>query len=187
MPLGSLFGSSRANSARHARARHYVQTLMVEPPDDAVEALAVVGDGDRDHARWELRYARRTLGLLVAARDALDDRTASDVAAALEDAHRNDPNIAAGRIAVADRQFNERLAAYREAMAERGAELSTSERLGYVLLTFARATDRGGQHLSQAARVVGEMLGDCNASLREAYGEAQLPETVKPSEIAPDS
>ncbi len=63
------------------RAAAYVRTLSGEPEAADVDGLARdVTRGDVDHARWELRYARRALGLLVAGRDALDDRTASVVA-----------------------------------------------------------------------------------------------------------
>ena len=58
------------------RATTYVSALFAEPSEADVEWLSLHGtDCDTDHARWELRYARRALGLLGAQRDALDDRT----------------------------------------------------------------------------------------------------------------
>ena len=61
-----------------------MRTLMSEPGPDDVDWLATRATrGDIDHARWELRYLRRALGVLVAQRDSLDDRTPSEVLRAL--------------------------------------------------------------------------------------------------------
>jgi hypothetical protein len=66
------------------RATACARALAREPAEEDVHWLAAHGTaGDLDHARWELRYARRALGLIAAQRDALDDRTASAVAHAL--------------------------------------------------------------------------------------------------------
>lgn len=182
MALADLFGSWRAERGRAARARQYVASAMAEPADDAIRALAAAGDGDEDHARWELRYARRAIGLLISERDALDDLTASDVAAALDDAHIRDQRIAPDKSAVAAQQFNERLRDYRAALADRAAGAGTSERLGRVLLGFAKAASDEAA-ATMAADLAGAMLSECNAALRAAYGEASLPEDVKPSEL----
>ena len=67
-----------------ARQRRSSTALFREPDAADVEWLAATATrGDLDHARWELRYARRALGLITAQRDALDDRTASIVARAI--------------------------------------------------------------------------------------------------------
>src|SRR6185437_12094853 len=72
-----LFARWRAERDLERRATTFVQTLFVEPGSADVEWLARVATrGDLDHARWELRYARRALGLIAAQRDARDDRTA---------------------------------------------------------------------------------------------------------------
>ena len=166
-----------------ARARTYVNTLMQEPDAAAVTALAGVGDADEDHARWELRYARRAIGQLIAQRDALDDRTASDVAAALEEAHRTDVHVAPERRAVSDRQFNDRLRQYGSALADRSGKAGTSERLGRALLVFAMAPATGGTGLELAAEFCAAAVLECNAALRHIYGEAALPEDRRPSEL----
>ena len=102
----------RAQRALRARAAAYVAALFRDPPDDDVRWLASQGTaGDADHARWELRYAKRALGMLTAQRDALDDRTGSAVAAALGRALARDTAIAPGRLRVAERQLNARLRA----------------------------------------------------------------------------
>src|SRR5438270_10337116 len=119
----ALFGRWRAARQLRRKAEQYVTALVTEPATDDVLWLAgVATHGDEDHARWEWRYARRALGLLVAQRDALDDRTPSLIAQELSEALARDPHIAVGALALAERQFNERLAAYRDALASRSGE-----------------------------------------------------------------
>lgn len=183
MERPSLLASLRFEQNRGARARKFVAMLTKEPADAEVSALSAVTDADDDHARWELRYARRATGQLIAQRDALDDRTASDVAAALADAHRTDPLVAPERRAISDRQFNDRLRAYGAALADRTGKAGTSERLGRALLTFARAPSMGPSAVALAAELCASMVLDCNAALREIYGEAALPEDRRPSEL----
>lgn len=172
----------RAARGREERARRYVRTLMNEPTDAEVADLAAATDHDEDHARWELRYARRALGVLVAERDALDDRTSSDVVAALDLAHRADSRIAADRRAVSQQQLNERLHAYRVAMSDRAGGDTPAVRVGRVLVTFARGTARP-ELLTLASNIAEGITVECNAALRAIYGEASLPENLKPSEI----
>ena len=70
------FGKSKAAEQRRRAALAYVADASSEPDESDVAWLtAAAGDGDTDRARWELRYARRAFALLVAERDALDDRT----------------------------------------------------------------------------------------------------------------
>jgi hypothetical protein len=147
---------------------------MADPPDDLVARLAAVGDGDEDHARWELRYALRAIGYLVSERDALDDRTSAEVAAALGEAHAADANIAANRRAVARRQFNERVRDYRAALADRTATPAPAERIGRVLLGYARVSAPSNADARFAAEAVAQLIEACNAALRAAYGEARI-------------
>jgi hypothetical protein len=160
---------------RESRARAYVAFVMEDPPESEVTALAAAGDADDDHARWELRYARRAFGLLIAQRDALDDRTASEVAAELERAHAADPRIAADRRHVSARQFNERLTTYGAALNDRTSPAGTSERLGRALLAFSRATHPGDDAVAFAADVCATIVAGSNLALQQSYGEARLP------------
>src|SRR5690606_9472451 len=101
-----------------------------EPDEELARWLSQVATGgDLDHAAWELRYARRALGLLAAERDSLDDLTPSLVASALSEEFRRDPAIAADRAPLAERQFNQRLSAYRTAVREREPGRTTAERV----------------------------------------------------------
>ena len=113
----------------------YVESLLRDPDaDDLATLCALVTGGDEDRARWELRYARRALGVLVAQRDALDDRTGSEVAREVAAALHNDRHVATDMVKVAERQFSERLAAFREVLTTRRPEEGTAARLGRVLL-----------------------------------------------------
>jgi hypothetical protein len=179
MSLANVFGGWRAERGREARARHYVAAIMSEPDPDAVRSLAAAGDGDEDHARWELRYARRAIGLIVAERDALNDLTGSDVAAALDVAHRGDARIAPDRRAVSERQLNERLREYRAALADRTGHTNTAQRLGRVLVKFANAS----AGIPLGTELASAIIGEANQVLRDTYGEASLPDDVKPSEL----
>jgi hypothetical protein len=177
----------REEQARRRRASDYVAALTREPAEEDVAWLARFDrGGDLDHARWELRHARRALGLLVAERDALDDRTASDVGRALGVALRYDPNIASDKRPIAEQQLNARLAAYGEALRSRTTAESTGTRLGRALLTFTAASDATSfpaDALAHAGDLLARYLLECNGALREAFGAASLPEDVPPSAL----
>ena len=167
-----------------ARASDFVQQQLGDPADPDVRYLAAVATtGDEDHARWELRYARRAAALLAAQRDALDDRTASLVSAAMARAMRRDPRVAANSREMAGRQFNTRLAAYSDALQDRGSPQRTSERLGRVLLSFAGRTDPTPDELAHAATTVAAYFSEASDALRRAFGAASLPPDVAPSAI----
>jgi hypothetical protein len=178
-----LFKKWRAARQLQRKAEQYVTALVMEPSADEVTWLATAATrGDEDHARWELRYARRAIGLLVAQRDALDDRTGSVVARALSDAFEKDERIDRDRRELAERQFNARLSAYRDALMARVQD--SSVRLGQTLLAFSggsfREIDanvrRGGQVLAGYER-------EANDALRTVFGTAALPENVPPSAV----
>lgn len=172
----------RVERTARERAQAYVAALLAEPPDSDVNWLAAgSAAGDTDHARWEWRYARRALGMLAAQRDALDDRTASAVSAALASALRRNTQIAPERREVAARQFNIRLAAYAEALGSRGSAEGTSDRLGRVLLGFAGNANPTPAQLSEAGARVAACLIDASDRLRAVFGAASLPEDVAPS------
>lgn len=168
---------------RHAVS--FVQSLFAEPePEQVAWLTALEPNGDEDHARWELRYARRAAGMLAAQRDAVDDRTAAAVGRALTEAFHADRTIARDRAEVALRQFNERLAAYREVLAARQTT-PTRQRLGQVLLTFlGRPTSASEDTAIRAGEIVEQALASANAALRREFGDVSLPENVVPSEAA---
>lgn len=177
-----FLGEWRAERLRRRHAALYVQALLAEPaPGDARWLADAAAGGDLDHATWELRYARRALGLLGAQRDALDDRTASLVAHALEASFATDPLIDRDKREVAERQFNVRLGSYREALAARGSREGTSARLARMLLAYAGRVAPPESDLARAGELLGGYLSEANEALRRQFGVAVLPENVPPS------
>ncbi len=182
--LGPLLEQRR----RRRRAQAVVAQLFEEPREADVLWLAdAATGGDVDHARWELRYARRALGLLAAQRDALDDRTGSDVAAAIAAAFAIDPHVAPERRELAERQFNDRVTTYREALQSRGGTLGPSDKLGRMLLAFASDSARtAGSPLPRAIELMESYLAQASTALQAVYGGAPaLPDDRRPSEAVP--
>ncbi len=143
---------------------------MGEPPSALVERLAQLADGDPDHAAWEWRYARRALGLIVAERDAQDDRTVSEIAAALGERQLADPEVAPDRRELARQQFNERLTAYRGAVANRVSSDPLAVRLGFVMLRFERPSVLTPQAAATLGIALDGLMADLNAALADIYG-----------------
>ncbi|MGH7664712.1 MAG: hypothetical protein ACRENI_10525 [Gemmatimonadaceae bacterium] len=183
----------RAARELRRRAESYMRTLRQEPNAADVDWLARHGTrGDADRARWELRYARMALGRLAAQRDAMDDSTAAAVARRIGDFFARDPDVAGDRRAVAERQFNDRLAAYADAIEARstGGSSPTRIRLARVLLGFAAGANAGDGRTRPAeplpaethvAGIVGAYLEEANEALRRDFGAATLPDDIPPS------
>jgi hypothetical protein len=180
-----LFRSFRDDLALTKRSGAYASTLMQEPSTADVEWLAASATrGDLDHALWELRYLRRAIGILVAQRDALDDRTASEVLRALGERMTKDPNVDAELRGLADRQFNARLGAYRDAFTSRGLG-TPALRVAQNLLAFAGGPIRADDPVVQrGAMLVAEYVTSANDTLRATFGQAELPDDVAPSKLA---
>ena len=180
-----LFRSFRDDRALLGRSGAYADALMAEPSTDDVEWLARVATrGDADHARWELRYLRRAMGILVAQRDALDDRTHSQVLRALVKRMDRDRNVDVELRELAERQFNARLSAYRDAFTSRGHG-TPAVRLAQNLLAFSGGPIRGADPVVlRGAELVAAYLADANEALRRSFGTAELPEDLPPSAVA---
>ncbi len=166
----------REERARLQRADRYAEVLMAPPPEALVAQLAELTDGDRDHAAWEWRYARRALGIIVAERDAQDDRTASEIVAAFGDRQALDPDVAPERRAMSLRQFNERLAAYRGAVANRVSADPLSVRLGFVLLRFHPPQAPSAHAAATLGLALEAVVVELNAALRGIYGPPKMEE-----------
>lgn len=179
-----LFARWRAERDRRRKATAFVGALFREPDDADVDWLARTATrGDVDHARWELRYARRALGLITAQRDALDDRTASIVAREIAESLGRDANIAADMAETAERQFNARLSAYRDGLAAK-AGAPTHVRMGQTLFAFAGGSfTRQDENIVRAGALLASYLTEANEALRTNFGTAALPETVPPSAL----
>ncbi|HUX33813.1 MAG TPA: hypothetical protein VMV51_08060 [Gemmatimonadaceae bacterium] len=179
-----IFGRWRAERQLQERAERYVTGLLAEPGAADTAWLAETATrGDMDHAAWELRYARRALGLVSAQRDALDDRTGAVVAHAMAAAFERDRNIGRDRLELAQRQFNARLSAYRDAVGAR-VTAATAARLGRTLLAFAGGSFREiDDNVARGGELLSAYLQGANGALREIFGSATLPEHVPPSAI----
>ena len=160
--------------------------VRAEPADSDAQWLAECATrGDVDHARWELRYARRALGLIAAQRDALDDRTPSAVARELTASLTREPLVDAAKLEVAERQFNQRLRAYADVLAERGEGEPTAARLGRTLLSFAGGgVTPAPSDVARAGALVATYLAEGSAALQRVFGAAELPENISPSVAA---
>lgn len=167
--------------SRAARAAEFLASIVAEPDDADVRWLAEQATGgDVDHARWELRYARRALGLHTARRDALDDQTASVVARSLSEYLTRDPAVAAGKLRVVERQLNDRLRAYGEALANRDGA-GAAWHLGRTLLEFAGRRDAPPTEVVlHASELLGGYLDAANEALRNSFGVPKLPEEFVP-------
>ncbi len=176
----------RVARERRRRASAFLAAVRREPFDIDVDWLAdAAANGDRDHALWELRYARLALAVLTAQRDALDDRTGSDVVAALGEALLTDARVDPGMHELAQKHINDRLSAYREALTLRGGKPGSGERLGRVLLAFASDGARSaGAPLPRAVELMTTYITEANDALRTIYGAVSLPDHLSPSEAA---
>lgn len=180
-----LFRSFRDDRALQRGSAAYVATLMSEPAPAEVEWLSAGATrGDTDHAAWELRYLRRALGILVAQRDALDDRTPSEVLRTLVARMERDPNVDGELRELATRQFDARLSAYRDAFTSRGHG-TPATRVAQNMLAFAGGPIRADDPVVvRGAALVAEYLASASDALRASFGTAELPEDVPPSQIA---
>lgn len=188
MPVLPFILPALRRRRRAQMARAVVAQFFREPAEaDVVWLSDSAAGGDLDHARWELRYARRALGLIAAQRDALDDATASDIAAAITEAFATDPHVSPERRELAQRQFNDRVTTYREALQSRGGPIGPADKLGRMLLAFASDSARtAGSPLPRAIQVMDGYLVEAGEALKAAYGGApELPEDKKPSETIP--
>jgi nicotinamide mononucleotide (NMN) deamidase PncC len=178
-----LFARWRAERDLQRKAQSFVAVLFREPGAADVQWLAEAATrGDADHALWELRYARRALGLIAAQRDALDDRTASVVARVMAEALGRDQNIASEMTETAERQFNARLSAYRDGLAAK-AGAPTPIRMGQTLFAFAGGSFKNqDSNIVRAGDLLAAYLAEANEALRASFGTAVLPENVPPSQ-----
>lgn len=162
----------------------YVASIMSEPDADDVAWLAEAAcGGDLDRAAWELRYARRALGLVVSQRDALDDRTGSLVARELGSAQQADRHVAPAMLRVAERQFNDRLTMYRDVLTSRTPSEGAGARLGRALLMIAGTARAGDDMIARAGDILARYVGEANDALRKAFGAPSLPDDIPPSAL----
>jgi hypothetical protein len=170
----------QAARERRRRVASYLSHVLREP-DPAQSRWLSDLTGEPSRATRELAFARRAVALIVADRDALDDRTAADVA------HQLAPLIAseARRSGDAGREWNARWLAYTAALAVRGSTESPAARLARVLLEGAGVISPSFDDLQRATEMIQQHREALNEALRAAFGDAALPEDVRPSALRP--
>lgn len=176
----SILSEWRIARERRKQATIYLAAITqpVAPADvDWLTRLAP--NSDERLAERELQFARRALGLIVAERDALDDRTASDVAHQLAGVI----SAEARRDAVAGRAWSERWRAYTSALAARGSTESPAARLARVMLAGSSVEQPTPEQLLRATQFILTVRAGANEALRTTYGSASLPEDVRPSAL----
>jgi hypothetical protein len=179
-----LFDEWRSEWQRRRGLASYVAALMTEPDAGDVSWLADAAcEGDQDRARWELRYARRALGLVVAQRDALDDRTPSLVSRELATAVQSDRNVAPAMLKMAERQFNDRLSIYRDVLTSRAAVEGSGARLGRTLLQISGTRRASDEMVARGGEILARYVDEANEALRHAFGAPSLPEDRPPSQV----
>jgi hypothetical protein len=94
-----------------------------------------------------------------------------------------DPNVDEDLRELAERQFNARLSAYRDAFTSRGHG-TPALRVAQNLLAFAGGPIRANDPVVQrGASLVSDILSSAAATLRDTFGAAELPEDVAPSQV----
>jgi len=173
-----LWAEWRAQRERSRRASTYLVQLLRTPEPVDVAWLRSIGVSDAVALR-ELTFAKRAIGLIAAERDALDDRTASDVA------HQLAPVISREAREGVDigREWGERWRAYTAALAMRGNTEAPATRLARVLLTGAGVGDPIPEQLLRATQFVVSTRGAANLALRDVFGVATLPDDIRPSAL----
>ncbi|QJR34811.1 hypothetical protein [Gemmatimonas groenlandica] len=173
-----LWTEWRAQRERSRRASAYLGQLLRSPEHTDIAWLASLGVSEAVALR-ELTFAKRAIGLVVAERDALDDRTASDVAHQLAPVISREARATVGL----GREWGERWRAYTAALAVRGNVESPATRLARVLLGGAGIHDPSTEQLVRATQFVNETRGAANVVLRDVFGVASLPEDIRPSAL----
>jgi hypothetical protein len=175
-----LWADWQAARAQRHRVEQYLNHLLREPDDEVMGWLMALAP-DAGTARREYHFARRAIGLIVAERDALDDRTLADVT------HQLAPVLAAeARRAPADGlAWAERWRAYVGALAVRGSVEAPAARLARVMLSAAGVDPSAHGAMARATQFVQETRAAMNEALRHAFGAASLPEDVRPSALRP--
>jgi hypothetical protein len=173
-----LWADWQATRARRQRVEQYLNHLLREPETAEVDWLSTAA-GDRALAVRELTFARRAIGVIVAERDALDDRTAADVA------HQLAPVVAAEsrRDPASAGHWPERWRAYTAALAVRGNPELHAVRLARVLLAGAGLSAPNAEVLQRTTQFIQQTRSSLNEHLRTAFGAASLPEDVRPSAL----
>ena len=176
----SILSDWRTQRDRRRRATIYLSAITpAVTTSDANWLTAIARGTDNARVMRELQFVQRAVGLIVAERDALDDRTASDVAHQLASVI----DLEATRDADAGRAWSERWRAYTGALAVRGSTEGPTTRLARVMLGAAGVHAPTAEQLDRATQHVQSVRAAANEALRTAFGAASLPEDIAPSAV----
>ena len=173
-----VFSEWSESRERRRRAAAYLRRLSLRGTSIDTQWLTRAGSTELLADR-ELRFMHRAMALIVSERDALDDRTASEVARSLA------PTIASEAVHSPEtgRLWADRWREYTAALAVRGTVESPSARLARVLIAGAGIAGVNAELLTSATHAVQAARNVANESLRAAFGVASLPDDVRPSAI----
>ena len=174
----SLWTEWREQRKRSRRASTYLGRVLRAPDADTVHWLASIGV-PVPLAVQEITFAVRAIGVIVAERDALDDRTASDVVQQLALVIRREPSGDEDRRHL----WAERWRAYSASLAVRGSEESPTTRVARVFLAAAGVVAPSGEQLLRATHFIAHTRSAANDALRDVFGAAALPDHVRPSAV----
>ena len=178
----SILAEWKMGRDRRRRAMVYLASITKDVAPSDVEWLRAMSHSITESlALRELQFAKRALGLIVAERDALDDRTASDVAHQLASVI----NLEARRDTDAGRAWSERWRSYTGALAARGSSEAPAARLARVMLAATGTLAPDSPQLVRATQYILSVRSSANEALRAAFGAASLPEDVRPSAVRP--
>ncbi len=169
----------KAEKERRRRAMAYLSSILLNEPSSEADWFVAISSKDKVQVARELQLARRAIALIVAERDALDDRTAADVSHVLVPLISKEKQIDPS----AGNQWVDRWLAYSAALSARGMSEPPPARIARVLLQAVGVGAPNAEQVERATRWVITIRGIANESLRAAFGAASLPEDIKPSAI----
>lgn len=175
----SVLAEWKATRERRKRAAAYVAHLTADADLSGGEWLTALSPLAGDTVRHELRLALRAIGLIVAERDSLDDNTAADVSHELQVVMREEGKGDESTALI----WSDRWSSYSGAMMKRGVADAPAIRLARILLIAVGVLSPTPLELERTADWILERRRLLNVALREAYGDAMLPEDVRPSEL----
>jgi hypothetical protein len=174
-----LLANLREQRRRQAAAERYVASLLVPADADDVAWLMEGAGVTRAVVERELAFAQRAIGLIVAERDALDDRTAADVAHAIDALVKRE----AGSQRAQAEDWVDHWLEYHDALAVRGRAEPPLRRIARVLLRRVGVSDPGSAQLVRAVGIVTRNRLAANEALTAAFGVSDLPEDRLPSDV----
>lgn len=173
-----MLGEWRAARDRRRLASTYLHALLPNADPADLRWLAAIASS-AGVAERELGFARRALALIVSERDALDDRTASDVAHELTPITESE----ARHFPAVGQSWAARWREYAAALAVRGTAEPPAERLAKILLAGADVDNPSADQLTRATQCIHGIRARANEALRAAFGAASLPDDVRPSAL----